>query len=193
MKVLRLLIVLVSCAATPKSASFTSPDSVSRMLPHLMSRCTLTAGEWWGGWGQGVSLMLLEMRWVHPIQSKRWQVWLASTNGAAYAAPRLSSLAARRFWCNVRGAISPICLWRLPMAGPQGPGGPHFPPSWLNMLAPCPWHADMPAPPVLARKCRQSCKRIRRRLEPTHQPLLLEEVEDEFCMRHACFAAGSAC
>lgn len=57
MNVLRLLIVRVSCAATPKSASFTSPCSfpkvnycsrlraahapVSRMLLHLMSRCTL--------------------------------------------------------------------------------------------------------------------------------------------------------
>ena len=63
MKVLRLLIVRVSCAATPKSASFTSPASaeqagasagcregahpaavhapVSKMLLHLMSRCTL--------------------------------------------------------------------------------------------------------------------------------------------------------
>lgn len=39
-KVLRLLMVFVSCAATPKSASFTSPASLSRMLPHLMSRCT---------------------------------------------------------------------------------------------------------------------------------------------------------
>lgn len=40
MKVLRLDMVCVSCAATPKSASFTSPASVSRMLPHFMSLCT---------------------------------------------------------------------------------------------------------------------------------------------------------
>ena len=40
MKVLRLDMVRVSCAATPKSASFTCPLSVSRMFPHLMSRCT---------------------------------------------------------------------------------------------------------------------------------------------------------
>lgn len=42
MKVLRLLMVLLSWAATPKSATFTSPASVNRMLPHLMSLCTYT-------------------------------------------------------------------------------------------------------------------------------------------------------
>mmetsp|Transcript_19221 Transcript_19221/g.59768 ORF Transcript_19221/g.59768 Transcript_19221/m.59768 type:complete len:231 (-) Transcript_19221:492-1184(-) len=41
MKVVRLSTVLVSSAATPKSASLTSPSSVSRMLPALMSRCSL--------------------------------------------------------------------------------------------------------------------------------------------------------
>ena len=40
MKVLRLDMVEVSCAATPKSASLTSPPAPSSMLPHLMSRCT---------------------------------------------------------------------------------------------------------------------------------------------------------
>ena len=37
----RLLIVRVRRAATPKSASFTHPSSVSRMLLHFMSRCSL--------------------------------------------------------------------------------------------------------------------------------------------------------
>jgi len=40
MKVLRLDMVPVSCAATPKSASLTPPSAPSKMLPHLMSRCT---------------------------------------------------------------------------------------------------------------------------------------------------------
>ena len=45
MKVLRLLMVRVSCAATPKSASLTPPLSVSKMLLHFMSLCTLKM-EW---------------------------------------------------------------------------------------------------------------------------------------------------
>lgn len=52
MNVFRFERVLVSWAATPKSASLTSPESVSRMLPHLMSLCTCTDGEclvpWYG-------------------------------------------------------------------------------------------------------------------------------------------------
>ena len=42
---LRLDIVRVSCAATPKSASFTPPLSVRRILLHLMSRWILKI-EW---------------------------------------------------------------------------------------------------------------------------------------------------
>ena len=37
---LRLAMVLVSCAETPRSASLTTPASDSRMLPPLMSRWT---------------------------------------------------------------------------------------------------------------------------------------------------------
>ena len=40
--VLRLVIVPVSWAATPKSASFTLPSAPSSILAHLMSRCTYT-------------------------------------------------------------------------------------------------------------------------------------------------------
>ena len=46
MKVFRLDIVLVSWAATPKSATLTCPVSVTRMLPALMSRCTYSITPW---------------------------------------------------------------------------------------------------------------------------------------------------
>eukprot|EP00962_Isochrysis_galbana_P019736 scaffold5748_cov124-Isochrysis_galbana.AAC.4 len=42
----RLDIVLYSCAATPKSASFTSPPRVSRMLAALISRWMVLRAVW---------------------------------------------------------------------------------------------------------------------------------------------------
>lgn len=81
---------LPTCAATPKSASLTSPASVSRMLPHLMSRCTCrVVNAWWKAtFGLGAGGSAPQARC--PRQAGRPQTHPTSTAVLQSALPHLA-------------------------------------------------------------------------------------------------------